>query len=439
MKPRVLRSLHLVLIMFLAMAAGAAAQSAAPGPRITPEASPSSASPEAPTEQAGGWTIGDRQDVEVDGQPVAISPDAKWIAGIGPDENFCVWDVAALDATCDGSELAIQPETIVWAPDSSAVAFSLEAAKYFVDSDIYVFDVEKGELADLTDDGENGAVGFDMGPGDGPVSLDIYPAWSPDSSQLLFSRTNWNAENRATTLMTIDRDGGEPELLFTLAPPEPLIIYSPMYWLGDDSIVFSVWHADQDNGQNGIWMRSPSGTLTKVLAGDSTAEVPMPRITSITEDGRIATVFSAILQAQYGAEGPSKVYFFVDLQTGDVIDVPAPEGQNGTDTRTVDTRVVSLPARVSADEKQIVFAVRQGNGQQLVIADADTGGATLLPFDETFAPVAYLQGLELAAGDILFIPTNGSGAGTATILTLEPPAAASTPLPPCSCTPPKGA
>ncbi|MGB3307191.1 MAG: hypothetical protein WBA63_13460 [Thermomicrobiales bacterium] len=439
MKHRVLRSLNLALIVVLALAASAAAQSSAPGPRITPEASPSSVSPEVAAEQVGGWTIADRQDIKVDGQPVAISPDAKWIAGIGPDKNFCVWDVAALDATCDDSELAIQPETIVWAPDSSAVAFSLEAAKYFVDSDIYVFDVETGELADLTDDGENGAVGFDMDPGAGPVFLDIYPAWSPDSSQLLFSRTNWNAEKRATTLMTIDRDGGEPELLFTLAPPEPLIIYSPMYWLGDDSIVFSVWHADPDNGQNGIWMRSPSGKMTKVLAGDSTAEVPMPRITSVTGNGRIATVFSAILQAQYGSQGTSKIYFFLDLQTGDVFDVPPTAGQDVTDTRTVDTPVVSLPARLSADDKQVVYSVRQGNGQQLVIADAATGDATFLPFDETFAPVAYFQGLQLAAGNALFMPTNGSGAGTATILTLEPPAAAPTPPPPCSCTPPKGA
>ena len=439
MRYRVLQSLNLALIVFLAMVASTVAQSVAPGPRITPEASPSPALPEAATEQAGGWTVADRQDIKVDGQPVAISPDARWIAGIGPDANFCVWEVETLDPTCDGEELAVQPETIVWAPDSRAVAFSLEAAKYFVDSDIYVFDVEKGELADLTDDGENGPIGFETDPARGPVSLDIYPAWSPDSSQLLFSRTNWNAENRATTLMTIDRAGGEPELLFTLAPPEPLIIYSPMYWLGDDSILFSVWHADPDNGQNGIWKRSPSGKLTKVLAGDSTAQVPMPRITSVTEDGRIATVFSAILQAQYGAEGTSKVYFVVDLQTGDAIDVLPTVGQNVTDTLTVDAQVVSLPARLSADDKQVVYAVRQGNGQQLVIADTATGDATFLPFDETFAPVAYFQGLELAAGNTLFIPTNGSGAGTGVILTLEPPAAAPTPLPPCSCTPPKGA
>lgn len=439
MKHRVLRALNLVLIVFLAMAAGAAAQSAAPGPRITPEASPPPASPQAAPEQAGGWTIANRQDVKVDGQPVAISPDAKRIAGIGPDENFCVWAVDTLEATCDGSELAIQPETIVWAPDSSAVAFSLQAATYFIDSDIYVFDVEKGELDDLTDDGENGPIGFDMDPAAGPVSLDIYPAWSPDSSQLLFSRTNWNAEDRATTLMTIGRDGGEPELLFTLAPPEPLIIYSPMYWLADDSILFSVWHADPDNGQNGIWMRSPSGTLTKVPAGDSTAKVPMPRVTSVTADGTIATVFSAILQAQSGAEPATGTYFVLAVPTGEVIDAFPTDAQNVTDTLTVDAQVVSLPARLSADDKQVVYAVRQGSGQQLVIADTSTGDATFLPFEETFAPVAYSQGLELVAGDTLFIPTNGSGAGTAVILTLEPPAATPTPIPPCSCMPPKGA
>ena len=38
---------------------------------------------------------------------------------------------------------------MAWAPDSSAVAFDLDALVMVVDSDIYVFDVATAELVNL--------------------------------------------------------------------------------------------------------------------------------------------------------------------------------------------------------------------------------------------------------------------------------------------------
>ena len=431
----VARSVALLLLLStltLDLAGSGAIASGQPAPRppstrSTPEASPESlpANPGNRSDNSTNWTIASSRDIKVKGQPVTISPDGKWIAGPGPDKDFCVWDVSTLESICGGKDLAIQSETIRWAPDSGAVAFSLEAAKYFIDSDIYVFDVKQGKLDDLTDDGLEGPVKLGVTPGTGPVNLDIFPAWSPDSTQLLFARSDWNSETRGTALMTIARDGGDAQPLFVLAPPEPLIVYSAMYWLADDSILFAVWHPDHENGQNGLWQRTPLGQLTQVLRGDATAEVPMPRVTSVSPDGGVATVTSAVRQAQFGDASGMAVYFAVNLESGEVVDVPKPGNSSSS--------FVSLPARISDDGTSVVYGIRDGDTQSIAIESMHSDTPALLPFDQVIGASGYARGLEFAAGNTLFIPTNGSGGGTAVILTLTPPAPTPTPIPPCGC------
>lgn len=429
--------LLLLLTLTLTVAGSSAIANAQPAPRppatrSTPEASREASPESSPTnhgnasDNSTNWTIASSRDIKVKGQPVTISPDGKWIAGPGADKDFCVWDVATLEATCGGKDLAIQSETIRWAPDSSAVAFSLEAAKYFIDSDIYVFDVKRGKLEDLTEDGLEGPVKLGRTPGTGPVNLDIFPAWSPDSTKLLFARSDWNSETRGTTLMTIAREGGDAQPLFVLAPPEPLIIYSPMFWLADDSILFSVWRPDSNDGQNGVWLREASGKLTHILKGDATSKVPMPAITSVSPDGNLATVTSALKQSQFGSNARSGIYFALDIQSRQLVDVPKPADSPSA--------FVSLPARISDDGNTTAYVVRDGDSQRIAIESIQGDAPTYLPFDQVIGPSGYTSGLELVAGNTLFIPTNGSVSGTAVILTLTPPVVdQATPVPACGC------
>ncbi len=423
-----------LMLLLVTLGGTVAGAQSVPRPHATPEASREASPPSIPVkagserDTATNWTVANSREIKVKGQPVAISPDAKWLAGPGPDKNFCVWDVATLQATCDGRDLAIQSETIRWSPDSTAVAFSLEAAKYLIDSDIYVFDVGSGRLKDLTEDGLSGGIKFGTTPSAGPVNLDIYPAWSPNGTSLLFARTNWNSETRGTTLMTIAREGSDAQPLFALAPPEPLIINSTMYWLADDSILFSVAHGDLHNGQNGLWLRTASGQLTQLLKGDATSEVPMPGVTSVSPDGSTATVVSIVKRVQSGTHVPSGVFFTLDLQNRQLTDMPKP----GDDP----TAFVTLPARFSDDGNAIVYAVYDGGEQRLAIVSVGGETPTYLPLEQPIAAVGSTQGLQLAAGNTLYIPTNGTISGTGLILTLTPPVEQGTPIPPCGCTPP---
>lgn len=76
--------------------------------------------------------------IEVAGFPLAISPDETRLAGVDADgARFCVWDLATGKAPCDGDLPApVEARSVTWAPDSSAVAFSLGSSSRLVDSDI---------------------------------------------------------------------------------------------------------------------------------------------------------------------------------------------------------------------------------------------------------------------------------------------------------------
>ncbi|HEU0163501.1 MAG TPA: hypothetical protein VFQ54_00580, partial [Thermomicrobiales bacterium] len=168
-----------------------------------------------------------QRDISLDGTPVAISPDGKRIAGLGPDHTFCVWRISTRKATCSDEISSITPDTIRWAPDSSAVAFSQNAAINFVDSDIYVFDIASGKVKDVTDDSYDGNLSLDTDTETrATINVDINPGWSPDGKDLIFARTVWGtATGMGSQLMKVSRDGGDPVTLFTVAPPEPLVLW----------------------------------------------------------------------------------------------------------------------------------------------------------------------------------------------------------------------
>ncbi|MGC4190472.1 MAG: hypothetical protein QM589_04460 [Thermomicrobiales bacterium] len=238
---------------------GSATVRAQHAPRPPASPAPGTAIPASET-TADGLRI-----VQVDGQPVALSPDGKWLAGPGPEGDVCLWDVETLEvcrATGAAPQTAQMP-TITWAPDSSAVAYTLDVGRLLVDSDIYVMDVD-GTMHDLTDDETEDAIGFD--DVESPFPVDMFPAWSPDGTHLVFARTPWGLNVIPTTIVTMSREGGEPIERLTLAPPEPWTIYSPMHWLEDDSVLFSVMHADVGNPQNGVWWLGATGSISRVLA-----------------------------------------------------------------------------------------------------------------------------------------------------------------------------
>lgn len=370
---------------------------------------------QAQSPNAAPWRVVDEREIAVDGIPLTLSRDGAWIAGVGPDrDGFCVWDTATLEPTCEtGEEVpGVLARSIAWSPDSTAVAFSLNAAVTFQDSDVYVFETATRTVENLTEDGMT-----DIGFGDTdapPVPIDLFPSWSPDSEHLVFARSVWNGEEGyGTSLMTIPRDGGEPEELLVLAPPQPLAIYTPMFWQDDDSILFGVWKADQDDRQNGLWRTSLSGGLKPVLPGDATADIPTPILTGISADGRTGSIFSTSNQGRFLNE-PGKVFFVVDLDDGtwehaeDVLGMEiAPDAD----------RIVVPPGFAPEGNAVVVMTTSNDEPYTTRIIDPATGAAVeIASMDEPPVFEIAERPIDWASNDTILIP----GPRTSLLVTVEP-------------------
>ena len=375
----------------------------APGPPAFSTPTPTAEAPATMTAAtpAASTVIGNVRAFSVKGQPVAMSPDGKWLAGPGPERDFCIWDVATLEPRCaaDRNPMAVQLETVTWAPDSSAVAFSLDAARLLVDSAVYVMDTA-GTLHDLTDDHDAARPSLDADAP--PAVIDMYPAWSPDSQQLIFERTMWGGGAKNTTLAVVGRDGGEPAERFTVSPQEPFVIYSPIHWLDDGSVVFTVLHADPSNQQNGIWRLTATGGVERIIRGDEAADIPMPFVNAVSPDGMLATVMSYSRANQY-AVGGEPVYFLVNLKTGEI--VPLSSTEPGPLVRLL------APGTFLPDGSGVVSVESDGNQISLVRFDLDgavTGHAAL---PEETGPPTWYRGLTVATDDTAFLPTVATSDG----------------------------
>jgi len=368
----------------------------------SPAASPA-ASPVGDGE--AGWRVADERRLELDGEPVALSPDGQWVAGRGPEREFCLWEVATLDATCEGQDLAIRPESIAWAPDSSAVAFSLEAAKFLIDSDIYLFEVDAGELRNLTDDGvdEVDLFGDEL---EEPLLIDDVPAWSPDSQSLVFARSRWVTDGlRGTTVVRIDRDGGETDTLFSVDLNLPFAVYFPMQWLEGDRLLYTVLLPDNDDERNGLYISDLDGSDDRLLVpGDSASEVPGPWVTDVAPDGASATLYSALKFGQFGGE--AGVFHLVDLERGALTPIETGEEPEAR---------IGLPPTLSPDGQTLLFTVSTGGERLLAVQDIATGDLAILSDDVEFTGVVGFRGLDWAANDTVFIPFGDASL----LLTLE--------------------
>jgi WD40 repeat protein len=243
--------------------------------------SPFAATPVA--ESVSGLQVAEVVPLALDGSPITLSPDGSVIAGIGVDAGLCIWSVPDLGPTCAGSDLDIDPDSIVWAPDSSAVAFSVLAYTYVIDGDIFVYELADGKIHNITDDGTDRVSLIDDEAAPAPV--DVMPAWTSDSAEIVFSRTLFDdREELSNDLMRVPRTGGVPETLFSIRSL-PASIFLPMRVLMDGSVLYTVAFNDQSEPQNGIWRLSPEGEATQLMPGDADANYPMPVINGVWEGG----------------------------------------------------------------------------------------------------------------------------------------------------------
>ena len=367
--------------------AGADAQSVEAS-SVVPQASPVAT----PAAGGDGWQITDVRQSDVDGEFAALSPDGRWLAGIGPDRTLCVWDVESMASECVDERLRIREETITWSPDSTAVAFSFNAILYAEESDIYVYEVDTGTLTNLTDDGVEGSL-LDAGDADAPI--DDVPTWSPDSQRIAFARSYTSDELSSTNIMQIDRSGGEPVEIIQLDVEQPLAVWMPMHWLPDGTLLYTQLSHDLDDPRNGVWKIGidDGSSPLQVVPGDSISDVPGPMVVDVDAGQGSAIVYSYMLAGQFGFDTEQTLFWMVDLESGDM--QPLVSGGGASDAMVI-------AAGFSPDGGAVMLVTMVGRDSVLKLMDPATGEVTQLEHDSSdtiFVPGA----VQWAENDMVLI------------------------------------
>lgn len=277
----------------------------------TPSASPAASS-------------GNIRIAEVPGIALTLSPDGTMLAGIGDDERFYVWDAESFETIARSEPTPeipiIDHQSVMWAPDSTALAWSLDAARLWRDSDIYVFDIDTGQITNLTDDEpvDEDAVKLPLG-GDpvSPMDVDMYPSWNDDGEDIFFARTVWeDASEIATSLWRISRDGGEATQIGVLAPDAPFLVSSIHAGMEDGSVLYATWPTYPDSPHHGVFLVTPDGEVEGISTGMLARSTRNMVLMSVAPSARKAVL---VVTANYARlEGP--VWIEMDLDTG----VPTP-------------------------------------------------------------------------------------------------------------------
>lgn len=359
------------------------------GAAQTPQATPAT-----DTVVAGdGWQITDVQQIQVEGDPVALSPDGQWIAGtqgftfdgapIAERGIMCVWHITSRSSGCFGSEASVEPDSIAWSPDSTRVAFARTRPNWSSQS---------GTLISLEETAEGSFSTYSIVDDE---AVNASPAWSPDGQEVVFVRTDTAEGTQA--IMRVNLESGDPLELASLGGVSDQPTASSLHWLPNDTLIFLVHDSITDELPNGMWRVGLDGAgLAQVVASD--AARPFVRIDSISQDGQVASA-----TVRDPERGPTPV--LIDLQSGAVTELTLPDGVSAASA-----------AGVSPDGSTVFLKVLTNDSLYLAVKDLESGGVQifddhpLTPVEETMSPV-------WAENDTLLVKTGDEGA--LSLFTLE--------------------
>ena len=260
--------------------------------------------------------------VDVPGVALALSPDGTMVAGVADREVLCVWDVESFEPIAQSKPLPelgiIDDASVVWSPDNSAVAWSLQAARLLRDSDIYVFDIASATITNLTGEGghEDAASLLEVQATPGAVlDVDTFPGWSADGSDILFARSPWGGDTpRESRLMRIPRDGGEASEVALLSDANVLLVSGPLFPFDDGSVLYGTWPPQPDSPEQGVFMVTPDGEVESISSGMLASDTPAMMLTSAAPHARKASAVSLQNLGQFTPDKP--IWIELDLDTG---------------------------------------------------------------------------------------------------------------------------
>jgi hypothetical protein len=182
----------------------------------TPDTSPDTDA--SPVAAGSGLAVTDATYLELDARTIlAMSPsDGALLTRDQEAGELCVVTSAGETEVCAPYAESVDELHVAWSPDGRRVAFTQEAVRFLVDSDLLVLDRDAGEIQNWTDDGYVGGLPLFGDESDGQPStyaVDLTPTWTPDGGAIVFARSAVGDDfsSSATIIYRIDEAGAEPE------------------------------------------------------------------------------------------------------------------------------------------------------------------------------------------------------------------------------------
>lgn len=197
---------------------------------------------------------------------ISISPDGKTLVGIDNSDHLYFFKAGSNEFPVETNALpevgVINPYSVSWSPDSSRIAFSLDAWRLMRDSDIFVADVNSGELTNVTPEGHEKEADTLMNEPD--VDIDMFPVWLDDDT-LLFARHKGVDSSPQLMTLSLADEGISPWI--NLGHAGIQYVGTPLWRLSDGSLVFSAPTDGRGRPGHRIMIISPDGEVRDVDPG----------------------------------------------------------------------------------------------------------------------------------------------------------------------------
>ncbi|HEV2528209.1 MAG TPA: hypothetical protein VGT61_07180 [Thermomicrobiales bacterium] len=357
---------------------------------------------------------------------LALSPDGSTYAAwdLSGDGAICAMPLdqeAETDTDCVPFPASVAVDSVRWSPDGTRFAFTEDATRQMLESDIWLFDVPSGELTNLTDDGAEGPL-ISSAERTDQATVDLSPAWSPDGTEIVFSRSPWVdgggvAEN---ALYRVPTDGSGPAQEIAVVSGTWAAAYGGIHWPEDDRILYTV-AAPGGDPDDGIWAIDPDGDAPERLIQppDDQEQYPL-LLLDVTADG------SGIVmdrQAQQTNEVPPRTrYFLADFDTGELS--PLDFGASESTADDIFATGSDIPLHITAvglspDRRSLAMAiVLADQSREIRLLDLETGDYTVaVEHEHPLGQADHRPGIDWSTGDRLMAPSAGR---TAVLFELVP-------------------